>query len=137
MILDTSVVFKWYVKKNEQDIAQADLILKKFIQGSAQISVPDLLIYELSNALSCCPGLLLKDKQESMANFFNLGLDIVAVNSDNINKSFKIAQKHKITVYDAIFIVLAENFKTPLITANPKHQKLCISNKIVKLSDYV
>lgn len=57
MILDTSVIFKWYVKKNESETVQADLILKKFIQGKEIIRIPDLLIYELTNALSYCDRL--------------------------------------------------------------------------------
>lgn len=54
-----------------------------------------------------------------------------------ICESLKIAQQYKITIYDAIYIVLAQQFNEPLITANPKHQKISIKNKIINLKDYI
>ena len=69
MILDTSVIFKWYVKKDEAGTAQADLILERFVVGAENIRVPDLLIYELSNALFFCKRLSLQDKQLAITNF--------------------------------------------------------------------
>lgn len=136
MILDTSVIFKWYVKKNELETIQADLILKKFIQGKEIIRIPDLLIYELTNALSYCDRLTSANKQKAILHFFDLKLEIIPINKETICQALATAQKHKITIYDAIYIVLAQEFNEPLVTANPKHQKISDSCKIIQLNDY-
>jgi len=136
MILDASVIFKWYVKKDEADMVQADLILEKFVAGTENIKFPDLLIYEISNALFFCKQLSLQDKQLAIAKFFDLGIEIVPINKNNIIESITIAEKQNITIYDAIYLALAKNFNEPLITANPKHQKLSKNYKVIQLKDY-
>lgn len=136
MILDTSVIFKWYVKTNEADTAKADLILKRFSEGTDVIKVPELVIYELANALYYCQRLTLKEKAEAMTNFFDLGVAIIAICEDDILYSFQIAQKHQITIYDAVYLSLAKRLQDLLITANPKHQKLGKGYQVVFLKDY-
>lgn len=136
MILDTSVVFKWYVKESEADTTQADLILEKFVAGAEIIKVPELLIYELANALSYCKRLSLKEKEEALFNFFDLGIEIIAVAKDDIVSSLQIVKKYKITIYDAVYLALAKILDEPLITANPKHQKFGKNYQVILLKNY-
>jgi len=136
MILDTSVIFKWYVKENEADTAKADLILKRFADGADTIKVPELLICELANALFYCRRLSLREKEEALINFFDLNVKIISISKNDIVSSFTIAKKHKITIYDAVYLALANRLHEPLITANPKHQKLGKNFQVISLNDY-
>ena len=136
MILDTSVIFKWYVKSGEADTAKADLILEKFVAGAENIKIPDLLIYELSNALFFCKRLSLRDKQSAIAKLFDLDIEIIPINKNNIAESILIADQQNITIYDAIYLALAKDFNEPLVTANPKHQKLSKNYKVIQLKNY-
>lgn len=136
MILDASVVFKWYVRKDEADTAKADLILKKFADGTETIKVPELLICELANALFYCKRLSVNEKEQAIVNFFNLGVEIIAVNQSDIISSLKIAKARKITIYDSVYLALANRLQEPLITANPKHQKFGKDSQVIFLKDY-
>jgi len=40
--------------------------------------------------------------------------------TEHLPKALEIATKHKITIYDALFIALAENTKQPLLTSDKK-----------------
>jgi len=48
-VLDASVVLKWFV--NEEDSDKAVRLRKQYYLGEREIVVPDLLLFEVSNAL--------------------------------------------------------------------------------------
>ena len=48
-VLDTSVVAKWYYKKNESDLGNASVIYNLLKSENNIFFAPDLLIYELLN----------------------------------------------------------------------------------------
>ena len=48
LVLDTSVIMKWY--KEEEDSDKALEIRDKCIRGEIQLSAPDLVLYEMVNA---------------------------------------------------------------------------------------
>ena len=48
-ILDSSVVIKWF--SEEEDTATALEFREGYIQGELEIVTPDLLLYEIANAL--------------------------------------------------------------------------------------
>jgi len=52
-ILDASVVLKWFV--NEADSGQALKLREDFYAGKREIVVPDLLFFEIANALRYNP----------------------------------------------------------------------------------
>lgn len=52
-ILDASVVLKWFIP--EKDYEKADLIRSQYLRGMESIVVPDLILYEISNALRYHP----------------------------------------------------------------------------------
>lgn len=58
-VIDTSVIYKWYVEEENSDKAMS--ILNDFIEGNTRITIPDLVFYELSNALRFNPKNTEKD----------------------------------------------------------------------------
>mgnify|MGYP001134406343 CR=1 FL=1 len=53
IVVDTSVVFKWYRQTDDEEhVAQALALLNDHLDGVTALSAPDLLIYELGNLLS-------------------------------------------------------------------------------------
>ena len=51
IVLDASVVVKWFSTDNEQDYDKASFILQLIKNGDIELIIPDLLLYELGNAL--------------------------------------------------------------------------------------
>ncbi|MBI3353558.1 MAG: type II toxin-antitoxin system VapC family toxin [Nitrospirae bacterium] len=54
-VLDTSVIYKWYVE--EEDTANALLLRDDFVKRGVETVIPDLLFHELANALRYNPKL--------------------------------------------------------------------------------
>lgn len=48
-VLDASVVLKWFIE--EEDSVQALRLREEFYTGEREIVVPDLLLFEVANAL--------------------------------------------------------------------------------------
>lgn len=61
VVPDSSVVIKWFSDEDATDKALA--IREGYINGKIEIVVPDLLLYEIANALRYNKSLETKEKQ--------------------------------------------------------------------------
>lgn len=135
VVLDTSVVYKWYAK--EDDSSQATAIYDAHVQGKENIVVPDLIIYELANAWSTKTGLGVKKIRANLSNLQNTQLNIEQVKFGFIEKAITFAKKYKISVYDATYAVLAKQKKCTLITADNKFISQVKLPFIKNLKDFI
>ncbi len=60
-VLDASVVLKWFV--NEADSGLALKLREEFYTGEREIVAPDLLLFEIANALRYSPSFSTKEIQ--------------------------------------------------------------------------
>lgn len=124
-VLDTSVVLKWYRHRDESYVDNALLLLDDFSKGNLLIHIPELVFYELGNALRMKQDITLKEKIEYLGDFYALGLEVYPVTENLALKAITIAQKYNLTFYDACFLSLSEILDCPFITADEKlYQKL-------------
>jgi len=117
-VLDTSVVMKWFSEHNEGDLDKALALRRGILEGAYAVVVPDLLLYELANALRHNPNLNAGDVNHAVQSVLDMGFDIRAVESATMERSIELAFKFKITVYDAYFLSLAQTESRPLLTAD-------------------
>src|SRR3989338_1459981 len=59
-VLDTSVVVKWF-SRDEDDAEHANKLRRQIQEGLCVITIPDLLFYELANALRHNPNFTAED----------------------------------------------------------------------------
>ncbi len=135
LVVDTSVIVKWINAQDEQDLPQADKLLKEAQTGKVVIIVPELAKYETGNAILNKHMDLLMG-QTALETIFALPITFMPLNETQAQQTLEIAQTGKITYYDASFISLAINQKTELITANPKHQKGIPGVRVIILKNY-
>jgi predicted nucleic acid-binding protein len=74
-ILDASVILKWFV--NEEDSSHALNLREEFYAGKREIVVPDLLLFEIANALRYNPSFSTKEIRESLDTLFGIGIEII------------------------------------------------------------
>ena len=137
-VLDASVVFKWYYKKNETDLYSAN-ILYNFLNSCQYILfAPSLLIYEILNAFR------LKDEitSETIDSIISELYDtIIIIEADKalFKNAFLYGRLLDISIYDGIYIALSEKFEAPLITADKKLYKSGknLPQKVIMLSDFL
>jgi len=135
-VLDTSVILKWFSEFGENDLFQALQLRKAFLDGSIAFTVPELLFYELSNALRYNPSLSSKDVQAALDSVIDMGLVVKGVDKRVMAEAISIAFRYEVTVYDAYFLALSRMERKPLIIADYKFaERVKFSKEIIKLSD--
>lgn len=118
-VLDTSVVVKWF-SKDEDDAEYANKLRRQIQVGLCDITIPDLLFYELANALRHNPNFTSEDVRVALDSVFDLVFDVRKVDSSVIAIAIEIAFKCNVTVYDAYFLALSQLESKPFVTADYK-----------------
>jgi predicted nucleic acid-binding protein len=107
-VLDASVVIKWFSEEEYTD--RALKLREDFSKGEIELVVPDLMLYEVSNALR-----------------YNSDFD-------ETNSALNLAYEYKITIYDAYYVALAKEIDFILVTAD---RKLYLKIKDLKFVKYI
>ena len=128
-VLDTSVVVKWF-SRDEDDAEHANKLRRQIQEGLCVITIPDLLFYELANALRHNPNFTAEDVRVALDSVFDMEFDIRKVDSSVIAAAIHIAFKFNVTVYDAYFLALSQLESKPFVTADYKFTRsmLCRQN---------
>jgi len=117
-VLDSSVVLKWFI--DEVDSGLAIHLRDEYVEGLREIIIPDLLLYEISNALRYNTNFTIKEIKDSIDSIIDLEIEIVTPTKYLIHRSIEIARTDNITCYDAVFIALAVDIGDHVITADKK-----------------
>ena len=114
-IIDASVIVKWFA--DEEDSKKALTLRQDHIKERAKIIVPELIFAEVLNALHY-KGKSEERLKEANQALWDLQLQIEKTNIFLLNKAIELSIKHEITLYDAIYLALANVYGCPLITAD-------------------
>ena len=120
IILDASVIVKWFSEEEHTD--KALKIRERIRIGKEKVIVPDLLLYELANALKYNPNFDASDVSDALTSIFDMDINIVTPIPETINSAIKLGFQYNITVYDAFYIALARETELIYITAD---KRLC------------
>lgn len=118
VVVDTSVVMKWFCHEKDDEAAlrlREDLAVDRL-----RVSAPDLLLYELANAIRFHPRLTAEDASSAVESVVDLGIRFVPAAACPMREAVQSAFANKITVYDAVFAALAAAEGVPLVTADEK-----------------
>jgi predicted nucleic acid-binding protein len=136
VVLDTSVVIKWF-RRYEELREQALELRQAYLDGHLLIHVPDLLIYEIANVLRYKPDMNQGKVQQVLQSLFDMGIVINRIGPKVIGRAVEIAYSYDVTVYDAAFVALAKRLEADFITADEKLiQKLHNVPYVHHLADY-
>lgn len=122
VVLDASVVIKWFCE--EEGGGEALVYQQRHLSGEL-IHVPDLLLYEVANVLSCKPGILIAYVTEVLDILKKMNLIIHWPSFEGISRSAEIAGNLKIPVYDAAYLALAADLGAVFVTADQKLAAKC------------
>lgn len=135
IVLDASVVVKWFSEEEYTD--KALQIRERFLKGEENIIFPDLLLYELANALRYNRDFNSTDVKDALASIFDMHIDIIVPISELMSTAIALAFAHNITIYDAFYVALAKESDLSLVTADDKLYKRTTELKFVKFIDDV
>jgi predicted nucleic acid-binding protein len=119
VVLDASVILKWYLPDEDQSEEALDL-LKRYISDDMEIIAPSLLEYEVIN------GLMVARKRTRLSDdailsaiegFGNLGIRLLSF-SGQYARLIYFCNTYSRSAYDASYLSVAESEKIPFITAD-------------------
>ncbi len=120
-VLDASVLIKWF--SQEENTEKAIELREQYIQQTIEILIPELAFLEVINSLRY------KKKNEEelkkiIKNFLDLQIGFVALTEDLLNKTLKVALENNLTIYDSLYVAIAQFHGCPLITADKELYKI-------------
>jgi predicted nucleic acid-binding protein len=133
LVLDASVVLKWYLAVEEGSAEALDL-LNRHISDELEIMAPALLQYEVIN------GLMVARKRgrireevilSAIEGFVNLSFRFIGL-SGHYSRIVYYCKAYNRSAYDASYLALAEAEQIPFITADER-----LYNAVKKDLDWV
>lgn len=135
IVVDSSVIFKWFDTSEDLN-TQAKVILRQHLSTENEILIPDLLLYEITNAWVTKTRLNETDIKDNLERLEKYSLRILTINFELIKKAAWFSVKYHVSVYDAIYAVIAEDKNCTLITADDKFADRVNLSFVKKLSSY-
>lgn len=123
IVVDTSVAMKWLLTEKEENVTYARLLLKDHLTGKNEILIPELLYYEIANALSTKTKVAPLNVTHLIKRIYSFNLKIYHPTDADVLTSARLAKKYNSTVYDMLYAVVAKKHKAILYTADANFVK--------------
>ena len=138
IVLDSSVIFKWFHFENEDNIETARSLNEKAVSRYFHMLTPELLLYEIINTFKSRTEIEVALLEEILKELFHILIFIKLDSKDYIN-AYEISKKTNSSIYDSIYIAISEKHKAPFITADKKLYETLKSHNynIVLLNDFI
>jgi predicted nucleic acid-binding protein len=118
IVVDSSVAYKWLSHVDEERVEQALVLLDLHETGAIMLSAPSTLYVELANALRSCRHVDEERAITLITRFEELHIDLFESTCTRLATAARISYQHGISIYDALFLALAEELGCPLVTAD-------------------
>lgn len=123
LVLDASVAIKWAMPSAREPLTDESLrLLKRYVDGEIEVIVPDVFWAEIGNVLwkGTRQRRWRQDEAEAVAADMR-ARDFATVSSVTLlPEALRIAFAYDRSVYDCLYVALAVQFKTDLITADER-----------------
>ena len=130
-VVDASVLVKWFLHEKEGDRDRALALRDLHISRRSTLFIPQLALLEVLNAVRFSPKADEEDGEMALETLHDLHLETRPAELDLLRKANAIAWAYKITIYDALYVALAEQVGYPLITADEVMVKKLKGHSIV------
>jgi predicted nucleic acid-binding protein len=121
-VLDSSVAIRWYLEQPGHEHARE--IRDRMVAGDVSLVAPAVLRWELGDVLrrkGVLNGILAtEDVVDALAGLTALGVEIVEDDDASTRAALRFALDHRISLFDAAFVVLAIRTGRPLLTADAR-----------------
>lgn len=122
VVIDASVANKLFFP-HEEGYTQVRNIIEKHLSNEEVVTVPNLLLYEVANALATKTVVPKSKIGEALNELDNYGLEVFYPSVENMISAGNFSKDHRVSVYDAIYVILAHMNKCDLITADNRFAK--------------
>lgn len=134
LVVDASVVTKWFIPEEGSD--KALKLRNSHVEGGLTLMAPDLLVYEVANALAYHPQVSNEDLRQDVEALFTIDLELVPPSTELVASIGDKARQLSLSAYDSSYLTLAETTATNLVTADGKfYGKVKNTGQVLLLED--
>ena len=123
IVVDASVMVKWFKRKNEHYTGKARMLLKQHLNKQESIAVPKFAFIEVANALATKTNTKKVTIEKNLTSLYEMNLSIHPLTQNDLIESATSAKKYHTTVYDMLYAVIAKKHHTRLVTADENFVK--------------
>lgn len=120
LLIDTSVLIKWFHAAGEAEVDQARAVLRAHVAGDVEAHILDLAAYELGNVLIRAlrwDPVSVADQLDDLRTIVGTPLVMTA---DWLRHAALLARRHQLTFYDACWAATAERLGMTLVSADQR-----------------
>lgn len=118
VLVDTSVIVKWFHSTGEPDLAEARALRDATVSGDLDARVIDLCLYELGNVLSRSLRWNASDVADQLDDLVVICGAPLAMTAPWLRDAASIAHSHALTFYDASWAAAARALGVLLVSAD-------------------
>ena len=118
LLVDTSVLVKWFHAEGESDLAAARAIRDASNRGEVESRVIDLAFYELGNVLLRVLGWKSEDVADQLDDLALICGAPLSMTAAWFRKAAAIGSSHGLTFYDAAWAAAADALGVSLVSAD-------------------
>jgi len=138
VVIDASVCIKWFSSLKEENVDQAIKLRSDFFYKRIYIIAPDLLIYEITNALSYNPKFTSGHVVEALNSLNSMQIKTIKPIPQVMEIAVNIRYKKNISIYDSVYMALSRFINAQFITADKKlYEKVKDLGNTIFLADYI
>jgi predicted nucleic acid-binding protein len=126
VVVDSSVVFKWFASDAETSVGEAIALFEDHAAACIKLAAPAHMPAEVLNALACRPGLAAEDLVTAAEGLAEGELLYPAWDVELLGDAAKLAGEYRLTFYDALFPALAARLGCELVTADRAQARVSV-----------
>lgn len=118
ILLDSSVILKWFLKEDGADTAIQYRRLSK--RGKIDVAISEFSFYELANVLRFNKNMTQEKVHRAISDVAQAGLPILPFDITALHIAIESAYEYDISIYDAYFVAQADLEGMRLVTADQR-----------------
>lgn len=132
LTVDASVAVKWF--SIEEQTAKARTLAEQAQKGLVTIYAPDLLLYEVENALWKSKKFEAERLTETLKTLFDSEIEFVGIDQRIGETAVGFMIRYDLTFYDAVYLGLAYTLSLPLLTSDLKYYRKVKEVQVIDLA---
>lgn len=118
LLVDTSVLIKWFHNKGESELKQARALRDAHVSGEVQAHMLDLASYEVGNVLTRTLRWTAAEVADQLDDLHAILGPALIMTPVWLRRTAALAQTHSLSFYDASWAATALELGIPLISAD-------------------
>lgn len=118
LLVDTSVIVKWFHSEGEAELAEARSIRDATQAGEVQARVIDLALYEMGNVLLRALGWNGSDVADQLEDLVIICGPPLAMAAGWLRQAADLGERHRLTFYDAAWAAAAKALGVSLVSSD-------------------